>query len=136
MAMDLKVLSMASRFAAHAERRQSLISENVANADTQAYKARDLKPFAEVYDASTADRSGFVARATRPGHAGDAVGGAGREFGDPIRLARLGASSPNGNTVSLEDQVTRGAEANLQHQMAMTILRTSMDILKMGIGRR
>lgn len=153
MAFDLSILSMAKQLANHASTRQSLISENVANADTVGYRARDLKPFSEVYDGSSdaagpgvADRAAkqrataFTATATRPGHVGfDPLGGTNLVVRppayEPIPIARLGAESGNGNSVSLEDQLSRGASAVAHHEMAMGILRKSMDILRMSIGR-
>ena len=131
MTFDLTILSMAKGLAAHAGQRQSLVSENIANADTRDFKARDLKPFAEVYAGADGDL-GFAAKATRPGHAGfGATAGAAR----PMEVAKLGADSPNGNNVSLEDQMSRGAQAALHHDMAVTILKKTMDLLRMGIGR-
>ena len=132
MAFDLTLLTRAGDLAAHAAQRQSLISENIANADSRGFKARDLPTFAAVYENGEGGGN-FAARATRPGHAGyDAGGGVAVE---PVAIAKRGAASPNGNTVSLEDQMTRGAEANLQHELALTILRSSINILRTGIGR-
>lgn len=132
MTFDLNVLAMARGLAAHAGQRQTLISQNVANADTRRYEARDLKPFADVYAGGKAEQA-FAARATRPGHAGFTA--AGREEARPYEVAKLGAASPNGNSVSLEDQMARGAEAMKHHEMAVTIMRKTIDILRVSIGR-
>ena len=132
MTFDLTILSMAKGLAAHAGQRQSLVSENIANADTRDFKARDLKPFAEVYAGADGDL-GFAAKATRPGHAGfGATAGAAR----PMEVAKLGADSPNGNSVSIEDQMARGARAVADHELALGVLRKSMDLIRMSIGRR
>lgn len=153
MAFDLTILSMAKQMAHHSSTRQSLVSENVANADTVGFRARDLRPFAEIYAERTGEAvgggprrppspeaPGFSAAATRPGHAGyDPIGEraliARPPSSEPQVIAKLGAESTNGNTVSIEDQMARGATAVAHHQMAVGILRKSMDLLRMSIGR-
>jgi flagellar basal-body rod protein FlgB len=63
MDLGLNVLALASRLAAHAGKRQEVISANVAHADTPGYRARDLADFAESLDAGAP----FAARTTRAG---------------------------------------------------------------------
>ena len=59
----LELTRMAQALAAQSGARMAVIAENVANADTPGYKARDMPAFAEVYEAE-----GLEMRATRPGH--------------------------------------------------------------------
>lgn len=132
MTLDLTILSMAKGLAAHAGQRQNLVSENIANADTRKFRARDLAPFAEIY--AGGHGGAFAAKATRSGHAGYAEAASTPVY-RPERIAKLGADSPNGNNVSLEDQMARGAQAALHHDMAVTILKKTMDLLRVGIGR-
>lgn len=132
MTFDLAIFRLAGDLVAHASTRQSLIAENVANADTPGYRARDLTPFSEAYAAGRAAGSGFEPAATRPGH-----GGVGRQ---PTTLrasfdTRTGADSPNRNDVSLEDQMVRAADVRMQHDLAVNVYRKSMDILRLGLGR-
>ncbi|MEL6792619.1 MAG: flagellar basal body protein [Pseudomonadota bacterium] len=139
MAFDLKITAMARGLAAYAGQRQNLISENVANADTRRFKARDLKAFEDVYEGAgaidAARMAAFSPRVTRPTHIGfeaaQAAGGAHR----PQEIAKLGAASPNGNTVSVEDQMARGAEALMQHEMALVIMKKAGEMVRMALGR-
>ncbi|MEL7463173.1 MAG: flagellar basal body protein [Pseudomonadota bacterium] len=139
MAFDLKITSMARGLAAYAERRQNLVSENIANADTRRFKARDLKPFADVYEGAGAidgaRMAAFQPRATRPGHLGFEAAHNGVQAARPEAIAKLGAASPNGNTVSVEDQMTRGAEAMMQHGMALVVMKKAGEMLRMALGR-
>ncbi|MEX2520264.1 MAG: flagellar basal body rod protein FlgB [Paracoccaceae bacterium] len=144
MAADLTILNMAKGLAAHASSRQGLIAENVANADTRSFRARDLKPFAEVYGGPGAVRGGpgapvvsasFAPSAARPGHAGFETPGATRIAATAYEITRIDAASPNGNNVSLEDQMVRGGRAMADHQLALGVLRKSMDLIRMAIGR-
>lgn len=151
MQTDLTILAMAKGLASHATTRQSLVSQNVANADTVGYRARGVKPFAEVYNGPGAPERGpevarpgvqggpaqvFQASATRPGHAGFVQGAQPAEAAQTYEVSRLGSESPNGNSVSIEDQMARGARAVADHQMALAVLRKSMDLIRMSIGRR
>ena len=79
-----------------------MISENVAHADTPGYRARDIADFATTLESTPA----FAARTTRPGHIG--FGADARGF-EPREATAFGAETPNGNTVSLEDQMIRAA---------------------------
>lgn len=128
--MDLKltVLDLASRLAAHSAKRQGVISENVAHADTPGYRARDVADFTE----SLASGAAFAARTTRPGHID--FGADSRGF-ETREVAAFGAAKPNGNTVSLEDQMMRAADARHAHDLALGVYGKSLDVLRAGLGR-
>jgi flagellar basal-body rod protein FlgB len=128
MNLKLNVLQLASGLMAHASARQRVVAENVAHADTPGYRARDLADFATTLDQTP----GFSGRVTRAGHI--PFGADPRGF-DAGQVTAEGAVSPNGNTVSLEDQMTRAAEARQSHQMALGVYSKSMDILRTAIGR-
>jgi flagellar basal-body rod protein FlgB len=118
------LLDLAAGAARHAARRSAVVANNVANADTPGFRAMDVAPF------SPEARAAMPMRVTRPGHLGGAGGGA------EARVVRDAVADPNGNTVTLEDQVLRGIEAERAHGRAVTIYSTSLDILRAGLGRR
>ena len=141
MANDLTILTMAKSLAAHATRRQGLVAENIANADTPGFRAQDVRSFAEVYRGPGADsgaasgavgQAAFAPSATRAGHSGFDHAGAAAAVYD---ITRIDAASPDGNSVSLEDQMVRGARAMADHELSLGVLRKSMDLLRMAIGR-
>ncbi len=126
----LEVFRVSQGLATHAAARQSSIAQNVAHADTPGYRARDLAPFAESYRAQ--GPTGM--RATRAGHvfAGESnlvSVGAGE-------VLRPGALSPNGNSVSLETEMMMSAEVQHDHELALSVYRSSLNILRTSIGRR
>jgi flagellar basal-body rod protein FlgB len=124
---NLEIMRMASGLARHASARQDIVARNIANADTPDYHARDVVAFDEVYE----DGAPEGMRATRAGHLSASDGA------DGLRLFELpGESSPNGNTVSLETEMMRSAEVRHQHDMATSIYKTSLDILRTSHGRR
>jgi flagellar basal-body rod protein FlgB len=128
MDMNLSILRLASGLMAHSTARQRVIAENIAHADTPGYRARDVADFAATLESDDA----FSARTTRPGHF---TFGADPNGFDPREATVMGAETPNGNSVSLEDQMMRAAEVRQSHDLAMGVYRKSMDILRASLGR-
>ena len=128
--MDINTLSLASALAAHAAARQQVLAENVAHADTPGYRARDIADFASIVDGQHA---AFAARTTRAGHI--PFGADARGF-EPREQTALGAETPNGNTVSLEDQMMRAAEVRQEHELAIGVYAKSLEILRAAVSRR
>jgi flagellar basal-body rod protein FlgB len=128
MDMNLSILRLASGLMAHSTARQRVIAENIAHADTPGYRARAVADFAATLESDDA----FSARTTRPGHF---TFGADPNGFDPREATVMGAETPNGNSVSLEDQMMRAAEVRQSHELAMGVYRKSMDILRASLGR-
>ena len=127
MDTKLSLLRLASDLAAHATARQSVIAENIAHADTPGYRARDIPGFAEAMGEPT----GFAPRATRPGH----MAYPDQPRFEPREETALGAETPNGNSVGIEDQMVRSAELRASHEMALGVYRKTMDVLRTGLGK-
>lgn len=119
MFANLDILRMAQALATHAGLRQQATAQNVANADTPGYRARDAVPFADYLDVTSRGRNAPPPR--------------------PEGLIRPDANpavqSPDGNTVSLEHEMTRGAQIRAQHEMALGIYSSARDLLRASIGR-
>ncbi|MBL4872249.1 MAG: FlgB family protein [Rhodobacteraceae bacterium] len=130
MKIDIGILQMSQNLAIHASSRQSVIAQNIANADTPGYKARDMTSFADSYR-----ETGNMRTSSQPVRAGHIALGAVGGGGDIFESAAFGAESPNGNTVSLEDQLVRAADVKAQHDLALGIYTKSIDILRSGMGR-
>lgn len=122
----LEIVRMAQAMASYAGTRQGLIAENVANADTPGYRARDLNAFADTYY-----EPGHGMRQTRAGHIATD-----RDFAAEISGGHVaGADSPNGNGVSLESEMLRAADTQRQHDMALSIYRNASNVLRSSLGR-
>lgn len=124
----LELMRMADSLARYASDRQAVIAQNVANADTPGYRSKDLPSFSEVYEVPKSDGM----RTTRAGHL---------ERSEVERLRETvidapGASSPNGNTVSLELEMVRAAEIRQSYEMALGAYGASLDMLRSALGRR
>jgi flagellar basal-body rod protein FlgB len=126
----LELTRMAQAMAAHAGARLSVVAQNVAHADTPGYRAGDVASFAESY-AQNAKQTEM--RATRAGHL---TGDAGSEV-PPIELRRKSlAGAPNGNSVSIEQEMVKAASARQDHEMALAIYRNTSSIIRASLGRQ
>jgi flagellar basal-body rod protein FlgB len=47
-----------------------------------------------------------------------------------------GAEAPNGNSVSLEKEMVKSAEARQEHEMALAIYRATSDVIRASLGRQ
>lgn len=129
MMEELPLFKIASAMARHATARHRVVAENVANADTPAYKARDVKAFSEYV------KDPFTAKASRAEHSGwSPISRAGTR---PEMIFDSNTStSGNGNSVSLETEMLKGAAAKGQHAMATAIYSKAHDLMRLGLGRR
>ncbi|HQY42749.1 MAG TPA: FlgB family protein [Paracoccaceae bacterium] len=123
-----EVLGMASAMAQNASARLSAIARNVANADTPGYRAVDAPSFQDSYRTAGT----LPLHTTRAGHF---------QSYDSLETARVatrpdGAMSPNGNNVSLENEMVTAAGVRRDHDLALTIYKTSLGLLRASLGRR
>jgi flagellar basal-body rod protein FlgB len=121
----LELTRMAQSLAAQSGARMAVIAENVANADTPGYKAKDMPAFAEVFATAGQDM-----RSTRQGHL-TGTSPASTPIPDIVR----GHESPNGNSVSLEAEMVKSVEARQSHEMALAIYRATSDVIRASLGR-
>lgn len=125
---NLDIFRMANGLARHATTRQEVIARNVANADTPQYRAKDVRSFAEAFETAQSTHL----RATREGHITAQESGL-NWIGE---VDASDEASPNGNTVSLEAEMMKSSETKHQHELALSIYRSSMTILRTSIGRK
>ncbi len=121
------LMKMAQSLARHAGARQAQVAKNIANADTPGYRARDLVEFSETYQQT---KQPSELRATRSGHM---VSGTSRARFESFDLG--GQAAPNGNTVSIEQEMVRGTDAKSSHDLALTVYKSSLDILRTSLGK-
>ena len=124
----IEILALAREFSAHSGARQAVLAENVANANTPGYRARDLPTFAKVFENN---QGTLDFRQTRPGHQsfGDLPSSASTYIFDQIQ------ADPTGNTVSVERELIRAADIRSDHNRALAVYGASLDILRAAIGR-
>ncbi|MBO9395411.1 FlgB family protein [Shimia sp. R9_2] len=127
MFKSLDVFKAAHAMGKHAAARQTVVAQNMANADTPGYQARDIKPFQEIYQN---DGGSGTMRATRAGHHGSNL-----EASDMAPGLSTAEVSPNGNSVSVEEEMLKAVEIKRQHDRSVAIYKSSMSVLRTAISR-
>ena len=125
---DVPLLSMLRQKMNWLSQRQDVLSQNVANADTPNYVARDLKPvdFSQMLKAdggphmAVTNARHIAISPTAPG-----------TFDD---VAAPGEVSPNGNAVSLEQEMIKVSDTQAQFQAATNLYAKAMTMMKTAIG--
>jgi flagellar basal-body rod protein FlgB len=124
------VFALSAARLAHASQRNAVIARNVAHADTPGFKAQDVADFdfGRMAAATSAQP-----KATRPGHAAG-QSPLGRSEAE-VRDATATDESPDGNTVSLEEQMVLAAETRGDFELAATLYAKHLSLLRTAIGR-
>lgn len=127
MHSSLDLFQTAHAMARHAGARQAVVAQNIANADTPGYQAQHIAPFKDVFRT----HANAEIRATRDGH----MTSTGQIAMDAVAMASKAEPSPNGNTVSLEEEMMNSIAVGREHNRALTIYRHTMTILRTSLGR-
>ena len=127
MYSSLDLFQTAHAMARHAGARQAVVARNIANADTPGYAAQQIAPFKDAFDSI---ETSAAMRLTRPGHMTAA---------DPAPVTTTittsdGEPSPNGNTVSVEDELLNSVAVSREHNRALAIYRHTMTVLRTSLG--
>jgi flagellar basal-body rod protein FlgB len=132
---DIPILSMLRTRLDWAQQRQRVLAENVANADTPNYRARDLVPlkFEEPTRVAPAAVSTVTLARTENGH----LGGLGLS-GSPFRTDSKGNYDvlPTGNAVNIEEEMMKVAANQMDYRAATALYSRSLNLLKTALGKR
>ncbi|MEQ1932020.1 MAG: flagellar basal body protein [Parvularculaceae bacterium] len=101
--------------------RTGVIAENIANADTPGFVARDLK-------APAARAASMPLRMADPRH----IANAGAQGLSRVESAPDPDASINGNEVSIETQMMKLSQTRMDYQLASTIYRKSVELVRLA----
>lgn len=113
----------------YATARHSLVAQNVAHADTPNYRPSDLKPF----EAALRSPSAPKLTVTQPTHIASGPGHA--EFSEN-RTYEGWEVEPSGNGVLLEQEIMKAADISRDYQMAVTLMRKHLTMLRASLNTR
>lgn len=128
---DIPLLSMLKGRLGYLSQRETLIAQNVANADTPGYAPKDLKPFT-LKDMPQAGTLPVAEPArTNASHLAGAVGashqGAWKEVKGADSETKL-----DGNKVVLEDEMSKMTQARMDYEAAIGFYQKSLDMLRLA----
>ena len=110
------------------DRRQTVLSQNVANADTPGYRPRDVAPFASLLTQAAPPAMAVTdARHLLP------AGGTGALRARQDR--RVSETTPSGNAVALDEQALKIAENETAHQLATGLHHRYVTLFRTALGR-
>ncbi len=124
---DLPLLGQIKGRLSWLDQRQRVIAENVANADTPGYAARDL---AQPADFAAAMRSGGGVQMVRTSAMHIAPAGPSARF--TATSAPDSETTLDGNSVVVEEQMLKMAESRMAYDAAIGIYQKSMQMLRMA----
>lgn len=132
--MDLSkisLLTMLTERMAWLNRRQAVLAQNIANADTPGYKPNDLAPvdFKRLAEAATRR---IAITTTNSRH----LAGVSRTNATFSEIKQdTYEMSPSGNAVVLEEQLMKVAETVMDHQITANLYSKHVNMIRMVLGR-
>jgi flagellar basal-body rod protein FlgB len=109
---------------------QSVISNNIANANIPKSKAKTLDKFNIKKLNTYKNKSGFGIVKTNPNHLGDNSFNSFSIIKDPKALE----ITPMGNNIVLNDQMKYASENNIEYTELARLLKTANNITKIALG--
>ncbi|MBX3479578.1 MAG: flagellar basal body rod protein FlgB [Caulobacter sp.] len=139
---DIPLFSMLRNRLGYLSERQNVIAENIANADTPGFIARDMKPFS--FEETLRGQGGQMGGSattlamsqpvmTQAGHMTGTSRKAGgvQSYGKAVK-SRDSETTLDGNGVVLEDQMIKMTETRMEYDAAIGFYQKSMALLRMA----
>jgi flagellar basal-body rod protein FlgB len=129
----IQFFQLASQQAQWLSVRQSVVSTNVANADTPGFKAKDIVPFTEFLDAATSRGSdGVNLVSTNPLHFSEASQATMsiREVDD-----KSNKISASGNNVGLAQEMIKANETRQDYELNTSLVKSLNKMMLMVVRR-
>lgn len=126
---DIPILSMLRTRMQWHQARQQVLAENVANADTPNYQARDLAP----PDFSRELSSASLTLARTDGNHVLGQGSGSTQFA--ANAAARYEVRPRGNTVTHEDEMLKVAANQMDFEAVTSLYTHSLALIKLAIGK-
>jgi len=124
---DIPILSMLRERMEWHQERQRVLAENVANADTSNYQAKDLAPpdFGQQLSAASVSLA-----TTEPGH----ISGSGSPQFANDTSGRFQVR-PRGNSLTHEDEMMKVASNQMDFEAVAGLYTRSLALIKLAIGK-
>lgn len=126
---DIGLFRLAEQRLAWVDRRQQVLAQNIANAATPGYQARDIPPFEAALAGHGVTGQAAPLGRTDPAH----LAGSGSAAG--ARKARSHARAPDGNRVSMEEQLGKVADTASTQELVTNLYRKYQGLFRTVLGR-
>jgi flagellar basal-body rod protein FlgB len=125
MGTQIGLFDLAEKRLAWVDQRQTLLAQNIANANTPGYQAKDVMPFAQTLGQIAPD----LVR-TNPMHL---TGPASKLRNDPRQ--RPHERAIDGNAVSMDEQLTKVADTEGTQSLVDNLYRKYMGMFRTSVGK-
>lgn len=130
-AMDLPIFqALKSKMQWH-QTRQSVLAENIANANTPGYVSRDVKSYS--FDDHIGLQNAAVSTSvTKIGHISGSVSGS-----LPAKVEKLDSFeiTPDGNNVNLEEQMMKITQNQMDFQAATSLYTKGLGLIRTALSK-
>ncbi len=123
---SLPLFDLAQQRLAWTDRRQEVLAQNIANLNTPNWQAKDLRPFAQALAGAAAPA---LAR-TEPGH----LAGTQDTAAQSLLVAQPTPRQPDGNGVSLDEQLMKVADTATAQEIATTLYKKYLGMFSLALG--
>jgi flagellar basal-body rod protein FlgB len=129
---DISVFSALTRNMEWLSARQKVLAQNIANSDTPGYQARDIEKlsFRDLVRNQGSETKGFRTHESHIRPAG------GLQSGFKAQTTESSDKTPNENNVALEDEILKVNDARQSYDLAASLYRKHIQMLKMAVGGR
>ncbi len=129
--IDITLFSAMKTKFAWLTQRQNVLSQNIANADSPGYRARDLKPF-DFKKFIRSQEDHIKMASTNPSH----IAGRGRSGDFAAGKVRSPyETAPAGNSVVLEEQMHKINENSGTHRLISELYKKQLSLFRTALGR-
>jgi flagellar basal-body rod protein FlgB len=116
-------------------RRQEVVSQNIANADTSGYKPKDLTEidFGQLIGPKTPTESPKLGMATTNAEhllAGGVKPGAAKNTQQPTTYE----VAPDGNAVIVEEQLVKANQLKMDYDLMVNLYQKNMNMMRIALG--
>ncbi len=127
--LDLPVFQALKGKMAWHQQRQHVLAENIANSDTPRFRTRDLEDYS--FGDELAMSKGSISTAvTNPGH----ISGTFHASSNDVENPNTFEITPDDNNVSLEEQMMKVTQNQLDYQAVTTLYRKSLGLIKTAVS--
>ncbi|SNB63476.1 flagellar basal-body rod protein FlgB [Arboricoccus pini] len=132
--MQPALFQLLSAKASYLADRQTVLTQNLANADTPQYQAQDTVSFERALSAMGGHLPALATATTNPMHI--AVQGSLAMEGRDVRTLRDEGveTSPSGNAVVVEEEVQKLAKTQLDHELTTSLYGKQMAMLRLAMS--
>lgn len=126
-AAQLGIFDLAEQRLVWADRRQAVLAQNIANANTPGFKPHDLAPFSQALD----NTNTVEPVRTQPNHLAGTIAAS---VPDEV-VDRSHMRSPDGNAVALDEQLVKVADTETTQELVTTIYKAYLGMFNTALDR-